>query len=145
MALTVGAAPTPANRGPTLELAPRRPALTLRKPGGQGGLELRAGRHAELAVGGGEVRLDGLDAEEQLARDRAGAAARRGQRADLALARRQGAGALRGGAPGPQPGGHELATGALGQGRRARGVGGGQRGPQRLARAGARARASFGA
>src|SRR4051794_3975376 len=103
MALTVGAARRPANRGRTLDLAPRRLALTLRKPGGQGGLELRAGGHAELAVGGGEVRLDGLDAEEQLARDRAVAAPRRRQRADLALARGQGAGALRGGAAGAPP------------------------------------------
>src|SRR3954463_10962765 len=93
MALTVGAARRPANRGRTLDLAPRRLALTLRKPGGQGGLELRAGGHAELAVGGGEVRLDGLDAEEQLARDRAVAAPRRRQRGDLAVGGGRGGGA----------------------------------------------------
>src|SRR5438105_4903781 len=54
--------------------------------------ELAARADAELAVGGRQVRLDRLDAQEQLGCDGAVALAGLGQLADLALAGRQRAG-----------------------------------------------------
>src|SRR3954447_428083 len=64
--------------------------------------------HAQLAVAGGEVRLDGLDAQKQLLRDRAVALAHGGELADLALARGQRRRPLERGVPRAQPGRDEL-------------------------------------
>ena len=80
------------------------------------------------------MRLDRLDRQEQLLRDRAVALADRRELADLALARGQRRGALERRLARPQAGRHELAARALGQQHRARRVGVGQRGTQRVAR-----------
>ena len=79
------------------------------------------------------MRLDGLDAQEQLLSDRAVALACGRELADLALARRQRRGALERRLARAQPGRDELAAGALRQQHRACGIGVGQRGPQGIA------------
>src|SRR5215475_2433652 len=80
------------------------------------------------------MRLDRLDAQEQLGGDRAVALARGGQLAYLALARGQGAGALERGASRPQSAGDELPPRALGKGLCAGAIRLGQRGAQRTTR-----------
>ena len=79
------------------------------------------------------MRLDRLDAQEELLGDRAVALAGGGQLADLALARRQRRGALDRGLARAQPGRRELAARALRQQHGADGVGVGQRRAQRSA------------
>src|SRR3954453_2057821 len=84
--------------------------------GGEGAGELVAGADVELAVGVGEVDLDGLRGDEELLGDLAVGHRLGGHAGDATLAGGQGLDSAEGLAAGSDAGGAELLAGPVGEG-----------------------------